>query len=70
MTDGEFVFPEVIVGITDASATRRERMPLTRRRSSRTAPDIRFRPHLDRSHRMENRCGDILGGAQQFLIAL
>src|ERR1700719_2160328 len=34
---GVFVFPDVIVGMTEASTTRRRSMPWTRRRASTTA---------------------------------
>ena len=37
MITGEFVLPLVIVGITEASTTRRPAMPWTRSRSSTTA---------------------------------
>ena len=38
MSVGALVLPEVIVGITEASATRRPRRPRRRRRGSTTAP--------------------------------
>src|SRR3974377_560591 len=41
---GEFVLPEVIDGITEASITRRRSMPMTRSRASTTARGSMSRP--------------------------
>ena len=46
MTTGELVLPEVMVGMMEASMTRKRSMPRTRSRESTTAPGSSARPIL------------------------
>ena len=62
MMVGVLVLPEVMVGITEASTTRRPSRPMTRSRSSTTAMRIGRQAHLGGADGMEDRGADVAGG--------
>ena len=68
---GALVLPDVIVGITEASITRKPSTPMTRRWASTTALAFVRRSHLGGSHRMEDRrCVRPEGGKQGLIIVV
>jgi hypothetical protein len=69
MIVGEFVLPDVINGITDASTTRRPRCPA---RAGGCRPPRRHRPraHAAGADRMEDRRADRARRFRQFLVGL
>ena len=66
---GAAVLPEVMRGITDASATRSPSTPRTRSRASTTAVGIVVAAHLRRADRMEDRRADVAGGLDELGVA-
>ena len=58
---GAAVLPEVMVGITEASITRRRSRPITRSRSSTTAKRIGVAAHPGGADRVEDGGADIAG---------
>ena len=67
---GEPVLPEVMRGITEASATRKPSSPWTLSLSSTTANGILRRSHFRRPDRMEDRRADLARRSNQFIVRL
>ena len=66
---GELVLPDVMVGITEASATRRPCDAVHRAGAGR--PRRAFvAAHAARADGVEDRGGDVAGGVRQLLVAL
>ena len=61
MIVGEFVLPDVIVGMIEASATRTFLRPRTLKRI--VDHRVRIIAHFAGADRMKDRCADIAGGA-------
>jgi hypothetical protein len=64
---GAFVLPEVIDGITEASATRSPAMPCTRSRASTTLAESAAGP-IRHVNRMEDRGADVAGRVRQLAV--